>query len=651
MSTTNSINSFSSTMRLTGLSGSGIDTEALVKQLMDAERIPLDRLYQKRQLAEWRCDAYREIINKLRELKDAYFDIAKSGSNLTSASGFIKYSGTSGNEYVTISGNAESTAGSHTVSIISLATAQTASSAGGVTKPLKGNAVSDFNLSGKKIRITLDGVTREITLDNYSETGSDIVSNDRETGLQDLIDKAFGAGKIKVGYDESAKKLSLDTVEDSGATRIILNSGSSENGLMALGFKSAASNRLNTGMTLDSLSNSFANELTFNEEGKLELTINSKEFSFDKYTSLSGMMNTINSDPDANASIKYDEIGDKFIITAKQRGSGDNIAIEETGGNFFGAGGAGAARIDTNSETMTQGADAKAKIDGQVVVRNSNTFIINGTTYTLLKAHADPAAESETVSLSVDTEAIFNNIKGFIDKYNETIDLINTKLSEKYDRDFQPLTDAQKEEMSEDEIKKWEEKAKTGLLRNDSMLQDIVYGMRRALTDDIEGVDIKLSDIGITTGDYSEQGKLIIPDEAKLKAAIEKNPYAISDLFAQKADIDYSDADTTSLRAERYNNEGLANRLSDILNDIIRTTDGKGKLLEKAGVSGDSTEFTNMLYKQIEDYNDDIDDMVARLTDKENAYYAKFTVMEQYISQMTAQSNWLYSQFSSSSSN
>ena len=651
MSTTNSINSFSSTMRLTGLSGSGIDTEALVKELMDAERIPLDRLYQKRQLAEWRCDAYREIINKLRELKDAYFDIAKSGSNLTSASGFIKYSGTSGNEYVTISGNAESTAGSHTVSVIGLATAQTASSAGGVTKPLEGNAVSDFNLSGKKIRITLDGVTREITLDNYSETGSDIVSNDRETGLQDLIDKAFGAGKIKVGYDESAKKLSLDTVEDSGATRIILNSGSSENGLMALGFKSAASNRLNTGATLDSLSNSFANELTFNEEGKLEFTINSKKFSFDRYTSLSGMMNTINSDPDANASIKYDEIGDKFIITAKQTGSGDNIAIEETGGNFFGAGGAGAARIDTNSETMTQGTDAKAKIDGQVVVRNSNTFIINGTTYTLLKAHADPAAESETVSLSVDTEAIFNNIKGFIDKYNETIDLINTKLSEKYDRNFQPLTDAQKEEMSEDEIKKWEEKAKTGLLRNDSMLQDIVYGMRRALTDDIEGVDIKLSDIGITTGDYSEQGKLIIPDEAKLKAAIEKNPYAISDLFAQKADIDYSDADTTSLRAERYNNEGLANRLSDILNDSIRTTDGKGKLLEKAGVSGDSTEFTNMLYKQIEDYNDDIDDMIVRLTDKENAYYAKFTVMEQYISQMTAQSNWLYSQFSSSSSN
>ena len=111
-----SINLWNSRMRLTGLGGSGLDTDTIVKQLMSAEKIPLSRLYQKKQLAEWRQEAYRDITNKLRELKDTYFNVAKPSSNLMSATSFKKYTGVSSNSsYVTISGNAESVAGSHTV--------------------------------------------------------------------------------------------------------------------------------------------------------------------------------------------------------------------------------------------------------------------------------------------------------------------------------------------------------------------------------------------------------------------------------------------------------------------------------------------------------------------------------------------------------
>lgn len=641
----NNINPWNSTMRLTGLGGSGLDTDTIVKQLMDAERMPLNKLYQKKQLAEWRQEAYRDITNKLRDLKDTYFNVAKSTSNLMSATSFKKYTGISSNSsYVTVSGNAESIAGSHTVSVINLATAGKAVSSSGVTVAMEGNEVSDFDLSGKKIRIMLDGVTKEITLDNYNSTGSEIVDK-VGTGLQDLIDNAFGEGKVVVGYNEGTKQLSFDT--NIGSNRITLASGSDNDGLSALGFSTGATNRLDLTKSLESLSSSFANGLTFNVEGKLKFRINSKEFTFDKSASLSSMINTINADADAKVNLKYDETTDNFVMTARQFGAGNNIIIDEVQeGSFFGASGASGINIDTS--TMIQGEDARATIDGQLVIRNSNTFTINGATYTLVKAHSDPLTESETVSLSLNTSEIYDNIRGFVDKYNEIIADINLKLTEKYDRNFQPLTEEQKEEMSEEEIKKWETTAKTGLLKGDPMLQDIVYSMRRALSDTVAGMSANLSAIGITTGNYSEKGKLVI-NEAKLKAAIQNDPDGVSDLFIKKSNISYIEANTYDLRSQRYTNQGLASRISDILDDNIRTTGGKGKLLEKAGIKGDTTEFTSLIYKQIGDYDEDIDALVDKLKNKEDRYYAKFTALEKYISQMSVQSSWISQQFNNTS--
>ena len=642
----NRINSTNSALRLTGLGGSGLDTDTIIKQLMTAEKIPLTKLYQKKQLAEWKQEAYREITNKLRELKDTYFNAAKPESNLTSTTSFKKYTGTSSNNaFVTVSGSADSIAGPRTVSVISVATAGKAVSSNSVTDALTGNAVSDFNLSGKKIQITLDGTTREITLDNYNIVGSEIV-NKTGTGLQTLVNDAFGAGKVVVGYNEGTQRLTFDTT--GGAGKITLSSGATNDGLAALGFASGATNRLDIGKSLESLSTSFANDLTFNIDGKLKFTINSKEFTFDKTVSLASLMNTVNADAGAKVSMKYDETTDKFVITAKQLGYGDNITIGITqGGNFFGTG--GASGIFTGSATTAQGGDASARIDGQLVTRSSNVFTLNGATYTLAKAHANPATESETVSLSMNIDEIRKNIKGFVDKYNEIISNINARLTEKYDRNYQPLTDEQKKDMSEDEIKKWEDAAKTGLLRSDSMLQSIAYNMRKALTDSVAGISVSLSAIGITTGNFYEKGKLLI-DETKLNAAIQNDPDAVSDLFAKKSDISYSASNTAALRAQRYNNQGLAYRLSDILDDNIRTVGGKGSLLEKAGIRGDTTEFTSLIYKQIDRYDENIKTLTNKLNDKENRYYEKFTALEKYISQMSAQSSWLYSQFNGSSS-
>lgn len=636
------INNISST-RITGLA-SGLDTEQIIKDLMRIERAPLDRILQKKQLAEWKRDDYRDITNLLRGMKDEFLNILKPTSNMLSQTNYRKYSAASTNSSVVTAdvNGIDAVQGTHTISVKRLATADKAVSTGNISKALEAKPEGDFALLGKRFTIELDGVRKEIVLDNYDDL-NDLISK-ADTGLQALIDKAFGTGKINVANVDGKLNFSTGT----GATKITLLSAATDDGLEALGFSSGSSNRISTADTLETLAGKLDSGLTFNEDGKLVFKINLAEFVFDKSTTLSSMINTINTRESAGVNMVYDETTDKFIMTAKQTGAGDNIVISQTGGNFFDT----ASKISTANPVQAedQGVDAEVYVDGQYLVRNSNKFTVNGITYTISKVHENPLTDMETITVTQDTESIFNNIKAFVEKYNEVIDIINGKLGEKYDRSYLPLTEEQKEAMSEKEIEKWEKVAKTGLLRNDPLLSDIVQRLRSALFDKIDGASTILSDIGINTGSYTEKGKLSI-DETKLREAIANNPEGVMNLFAKKSTSQpsYSRDMTSEERKNRYNEEGIAQRFSDIIDDYISTfrdKDGKkGLLLEKAGISKDASDYNNLIYREIADYEKRITELQNKLYDKEDYYYNKFTAMEKAIANMSAQSNWLFSQY------
>ncbi|HBY20209.1 MAG TPA: hypothetical protein DEG71_04240 [Clostridiales bacterium] len=286
------------------------------------------------------------------------------------------------------------------------------------------------------------------------------------------------------------------------------------------------------------------------------------------------------------------------------------------------------------------GEDAKVILDDQEIVRNSNSFTVNNVKYNL-KATTTNTLD---INMSVDTDKIYENIKTFIEKYNEMIDSVNTKVDEEYDRDYQPLTDEQKESMTDEQITIWETKAKTGLLENDSTLKSMVYKMRTAMMEAVGGVSGTLSSIGISTSSYEDEGKLTI-DETKLKAAIESDPDKVVNLFAKKSEStpSYTRTLTLAQRTARYNEEGIANRLSDILDDNISTyrdvNGNKGTLVEKAGIVGDASEVTNFFIKQIIQYQTDIDEMQDKLDDKESRYYQKYAALETAIQKMNAQAS------------
>lgn len=633
----NSLSRASSKMRVTGLSG--FDTENTVAQLMKAERIPLDSLKQKRTLLEWKQESYRNVSSSLKGFKTKFFDVVNRASYLLGDSSVKPMAAKSSNsDYVSATASPDAAAGTQSIKVIKVATADSTVSSGKVSSDIKGS-FEGLNHRDKKILVSLDGTTKEITFGDYVDEA------DMANQLQASLDQAFGADKLKasVSFDAASSKYNLSLGTINGATKVtVYNSTNGSGTLESLGIAPGATNRITLSRSLESLKDSFATPLVFAEDGTIEFTINGKIFSASKTDTLGQLFDRINNSSEANAKISYDEITDKITLTSKQTGAGDNLKLGTSKGNFFEA---------LKLGTITDGVDAEVLINGtQTLTRSTNSFTVNGVNYSIKKAH-DSASAGETITVEQDTDTVIKNIKSFIEEYNKLIDSINTKTTEKYNRDYLPLTDEQKEAMDEKTVEKWETKAKTGLLRNDDILQKITLDMRKAVYEKIEGVGISLKDLGIESRSFKDNGKLYLEDENKLKSMLQNNPDEVAKLLngVSENNPSYSRNMTKEQREDRYENSGIFQRLSDIIEDNITTArdaDGrKGILLEKAGIEGDLSNTKNFITEELFRYDDRIDILSDKLDKKETNYYLKFANLEKMLSKMNQQSSWLSSQF------
>ncbi|MEK9197501.1 flagellar filament capping protein FliD [Ureibacillus sp. 179-F W5.1 NHS] len=235
-----------------------------------------------------------------------------------------------------------------------------------------------------------------------------------------------------------------------------------------------------------------------------------------------------------------------------------------------------------------------------------------------------------TLTSSTDVDDMVDKIKKFVETYNGLVTTINSKLKESYDRNYPPLTDEQKEEMSEDEIEKWEAKAKSGLLRNDSILTNGLYGMRSSFMNSVAGLGDatmdSLAEIGITTSStYSDGGKLVI-DEDKLRSAIEKNPDQVASMFTQTGSV------TKDENGKTVDSRGIAQRLRDELKEF--TTD-----IEKKAGKSTSTNDTFTLGKRLNEVDSSIKRWLDKLENIEERYWRQFTAMESAINKANSQAS------------
>ncbi len=604
---------------------SGIDTDATVKKLIQIERTKVDRAEQDKQLLEWKQEQYREVSALLKTFQDDYFNVLKPQNNLMSTSAFNVFTASTSSSAVSAKTSGSSHKGEiQFASIGQLATKDRYTSDAPVVGSIEGSAamaapvdlLTRVNGGDNTLTFSLDGVSKTITLDpsaygNYA-THADFVQN-----INDQLATAFPS--VAVTASENGGVLSFDIAEAGHKLKI---SSAHPDLLADLKLQSGQSNVVN-------LKDSLAN--LFGLAGDVDLTINGvSDFGITADDSVEKVIEKINNSS-AGVTLSYDEMSDRFRLEADREGVVNTIDITDTSGllNTF----------KLNDHTAAQDAQFVLNTDGGQIAtsRSSNSFTIDGTNVTLKETSATPV----TITIDANGDSVKDNIVKFVDAYNKILDKINTKTTEKRYRDFKPLTDAQKKELEDDDEKKWQEKAQSGLLRGDKYLLDIADKMRRALYEKVEGVGITLKDIGITTSsDYRKGGRLSI-DENKLDQALQNRPNDVIALFSQKSDKDYLDGPNAK---ERYSESGLAQRLNDILNDNIRITKGGGNLIRKAGQKG-VIDTKSDLYNQIKASDKKIDKLLEMLSKKEEKYYMQFARMESMLQKYNAQSGWLMQQF------
>lgn len=489
---------------------SGLDTDSMLKELMRAERQPLNKLYQERQLLEWKKEMYREINSLFLSFRDELSPLRLQGTFLAR-------------------------------------TAHLTNPAVADVKVLSNYAPNHYSFKVEQLATNAELISKEKTA--YTSLTDDL-------GLTEPV------------------SFTLNTKEGSTVT-ITLEAGDKVSDLL----RKVNEHSAETGI-----------------RASFDATL--QRFFF------------THADTGEDSVIRIDT-DDDFANMLKLKLDGEEGEIEARGQN---------ARVIFNPDSSNP---LELEYTG-------NQFTFNGMEITL------KSAGTTYITVTQDTEAIVQRVKSFVEGYNKLIDEVNKKLSETRYRDYMPLTDEQKEEMSDKQIELWEEKAKSGLLRNDRLLGDILTNLRTALSAPVLGMSNKeldqMSEWGITTGQYYERGKLYL-DEDKLRAALARDADAIMEFFAAAGEDD--DPSTWGVGKRLY---AEVNKALDMLS-------------ERAGSSTSfRLEDDSVLGKQIEDINDRIAMYERRLQQIEARYNRQFVALEMAISRMNAQSAWLFEQFGMGSS-
>lgn len=500
-------------MRIGGLA-SGMDIDSIVTDLMKAERIPLNKLNQKKQIFEWQRDQYREMNKLLAELDTMSF-------NMTLQKTYQTRTATSSSSAISATASTTATNGIYKLKVDQLATAAVRASHTGIS----GGSKIDTNAV--------------------------------------LETQTFAGGAVQTG------NFSIDTFNEDGT-------------------KKTATFTIDP--TKDTL-NSVLKQIT-----------------------------------DSNLGLRafYDSGSDRVVI--ERTVTGDFNKSTEYGGSEIGFSTGFLTDILQFNDLSPEagGTNAKFTYNGVLPIETSkNEYTINNLT---IKFNSVTQNE-ETITVGHNTQESFDKIVQYINKYNELIEKVNGKLTETRYRDYHPLSDEEKEGMTEDQVKKWEERAQSGLLRNDSILSGALNQMRMDFYTPISGAlegFRQLSDIGITTtSNYLDRGRLTINEE-KLRQKLQESPEAVFKLFS----ADGTTADT----------QGIAQRVRKTIKGTITNIEAK------AGKSN----WTNQQFtigRNLTTIDSQIDRFEDRLSTVENRYWRQFTEMEKAIQKANSQSAYLMQQF------
>lgn len=486
-------------------------------------------------------------------------------------------------------------------------------------------------IGGKKLNFTYNGVTKSIELPGKEELKAAADDDARvklvEEALNKGLSEAFGENRIKVTKNmdnsfsfETIRGYDVDgtVIADKGSTLVLAGGDSGlmgEKGVFNVNYGESNRVNLNAKLSESGLGKNFSGTEIYVNDTKIEIKAED---------TVADIMKRI--EKEANVTVSYQSLGDKFTFSAKEEGASGKVKLDAAAADLFGITGK-TEETGKDAEIVVKYADSDDEI---TLYRSSNTFnleglniSVNGTFGYNPDGSKVEGSQAVTFDAKADTDKAVDTIKKMVEEYNEIIELINKEVSTRPDRQYGPLTAEQKKELSEDEVKNYEEKAKEGLLFGDSDLR----GLSRELRYVISSLDQEeLRKIGISTSSsYSDNGKLEF-DESKFRAALESDPQKVKKLFTKEG--------------------GIADNMRNVLDKYAKTTGAtKGILIEKAGSVKSPLSITNnAIYKQLNAIDKIIKQLEARKSAEEDRYIKQFTSLESLISQMNSQSS-MFSQF------
>ena len=338
-----------------------------------------------------------------------------------------------------------------------------------------------------------------------------------------------------------------------------------------------------------------------------------------------------------NITASYDAVSDAFSIVNTKSGSDNKVSLSvDTGAGSAAdttallnnlkrgqvSGGSISAPLSftaagTTSTLEAAGTNASVKVDGRTYTDlQENKLQVNGVTYTFKKE--TPAGTTAQVTIAQDQEKLVENVKKFVEDYNNLLDDLHGRYNNNKYPDYEVLTKDQEASMSHEQVEKWNERAKSGLLYRDGYLRSIISDMRDAVTNRVgsaPGRYNNLAAIGITSKDQSGHLKL---DENKLRTAISAEPDAVNQIFSHTDDDD------------NYSDNGVATRLAERLGKRMES------LKSHAGMTANKSDRSE-LGKLIENYEKQMSDFKQLMSSFENQLYKKYNAMEEAISKLSSQ--------------
>lgn len=658
---------------------SGLDTDSLVQELVSAYATKKDKYVKAQTKLEWTMDTWKTVNSKVYSFYTGSLYSSRFSTNYN-----LKSTSISDSKIATVTASSSAPTATQSLSVSKLATSGYLT--GGKVSG-NGNATEDSKLSELGISdgtIAINGTDIELTSDM---TVAQLIADMKSAGVSASFDtnsQRFFVSSSTSGTDNEF----LMTAENAGGLSALQSLGlfsttdvdGNETAEMAY-YRKIAGGSFDSSEEINSryeASKWTIESYTENVQGLFEEATKNKTALQETQDSLTEQLNELKA-ADYDWTGKYDSEEDynKAVSELEQKISDNNTKLAEyqstidtnqallddstaleakvnelnndilanitsavanessIAASIVAQVDAGTLQGSSDSARITA-QDAQIKLNGASFTSNTNSFSVNGlvinvtATTTSTDSAGNVTDNPVTISTAVDTQGIYDKIVSFFDEYNELVTYMDGLYYADSANGYEPLTDEEKEEMTDKQIEQWEDKVKAALLRNDTTISGITSAMKTAILSSSytteNGDKYSLSTLGIATLsyfsateetrgtfhiDHNPKDTATSSNEDKLMAAIARDPEGVIGFF-----------------------QNLANNVNDVLNKKM-----SGSSLSSALTIYNDKEMSS----QYSDYTDTISDWEDRLKDYEDYYYSKFTAMETALSKLQSQTSALAS--------